>query len=114
MLDKKIAEVHSENCYISEITIAELKFGAENSAYPAKNKSVINKFISGFHIMPIYTSLDAYAAEKARLRKAGNIIDEFDLLIGVTAVVNELILVTNNETHFRRIRNIRIENWIKK
>jgi tRNA(fMet)-specific endonuclease VapC len=40
-------------------------------------------------------------------------VDDFDLLIGSTAIANEMILVTNNEKHFSRLSNIQIENWIK-
>jgi tRNA(fMet)-specific endonuclease VapC len=67
-----------------------------------------------FQILPIFSSLDLYAIEKARLRKCGQVIDEFDLLIGVSSITNEMILVTNNESHFSRINNIKIENWVKK
>ena len=51
--------------------------------------------------------------KKPKLRKSGKTIDDFDLLIGVSAVVNKLILVTNNESHFDRIEGIDIENWTK-
>jgi tRNA(fMet)-specific endonuclease VapC len=57
--------------------------------------------------------LDFYAEEKARLMKSGNLIDDFDLLIGSTAVVHEMTMVTNNETHFERINGIKIKNWVK-
>lgn len=33
-LDKMVKKVGLENCYISEITVAELRFGAENSNDP--------------------------------------------------------------------------------
>jgi len=39
-------------------------------------------------------------------------IDDFDLLIGVTAVANNLILVTDNEKHLKRISKLKVENWI--
>jgi len=45
-----------------------------------------------------------YAKEKARLQKAGTPVDDFDLLISVTAVMHKLIMVTNNTNHFKRIR----------
>ena len=48
------------------------------------------------------------------LRKNGNIIDDIDLLIAGIAIDNDLVLVTNNESHFRRIPGLRIENWAKK
>jgi tRNA(fMet)-specific endonuclease VapC len=55
--------------------------------------------------------LDTYATEKARLRKAGNVIDDFDLLIGSTAVTFDMKMITNNTNHFSRINNIQLEDW---
>ena len=38
--------------------------------------------------------------------------DEFDLLIGVTALVNQLTLVTENTKDFKNFENLTIENWV--
>ncbi len=110
-LDKKINKIGSENCYISEITLAELKFGAENSERKSKNKEALEIFLNGITIIPIYNSLDFYASEKARLRKKGITVDDFDLLIGASAVSNNMTLVTNNLKHFKRIKKIEIQDW---
>jgi tRNA(fMet)-specific endonuclease VapC len=107
----KFNKIPSENLFISEITLAELKFGVENSERPEKNRKVLEDFLTGVQILPIFNALDFYAQEKARLRKMGTPIDEFDLLIGVTSVVNNLIMVTNNTNHFNRISNIQLEDW---
>ena len=58
-------------------------------------------------------SLDLYASEKARLKKIGKIVDDFDLLIGVTSISNKMTLVTNNLKHFERLNDILIEDWTK-
>lgn len=42
----------------------------------------------------------------------GQSIEDFDLLIGCTAVSDNLIMVTNNAKHYSRIKDIRIENWV--
>jgi tRNA(fMet)-specific endonuclease VapC len=110
-LATKFNKIPSENLFISEITLAELKFGVENSERPVKNRKVLEDFLTGVQILPIFNALDFYAQEKARLRKAGTPIDEFDLLIGTTSVVNNLIMVTNNTNHFKRITNIQLEDW---
>ena len=102
-----------DNCFISEITLAELKYGAQLSEKINENLLSVNEFANRIGILPIFNSLDLYAKEKARLRRIGNLIDDFDLLIGCSAIKNGLILVTNNENHFERIENIRMENWIK-
>lgn len=112
-LDTKLATVEYENCFISEITLAELKFGIENSQNPQKNRNALNNFLSGITILPILNCLDIFAKEKTRLRKVGNKIDDFDLLIGSSAVENKMTLVTNNVKHLERIKNIKIEDWTK-
>jgi tRNA(fMet)-specific endonuclease VapC len=111
-LKKKFEKIKLENCAISEITLAELVFGAENSDNPDKNHKLIDKFIRRVTIIPIYDSIYLYGKEKARLRKLGTMISDFDLIIGCTSVEKELTLVTENVHEFERISNIRIENWI--
>lgn len=113
-LHNKIEQAGIENCFISEITVAELKFGAENSSNPTKNRETIDKFLSKFTILPIITSLDIYAKEKTRLRKKGKPLDDFDLLIGATAASNNLTLVTKNISDFDRLDSIKIEDWTSK
>jgi tRNA(fMet)-specific endonuclease VapC len=112
-LVERIEKIGFDNLFISEITVAELKYGAEKSAYPNRNRPVINELVDRFKLLPIYSALDVYAKEKARLKKEGNIVDDLDLLIRATAVVNEMILVTNNEKQFDRLQNIKVENWTK-
>jgi tRNA(fMet)-specific endonuclease VapC len=114
-LNQKLKEIVGyDNCFISEITLAELKYGAELSERVDENLRSVDEFSNKVGILPIFNSLDLYAKQKARLRKMGATIDDFDLLIGCSAIKNSLILVTNNENHFERIENIKIENWIKK
>lgn len=112
-LVEKIERIGFENLFISEVTVAELKYGVEKSATPDKNRPVINELIVKFKQLPIYGALDVYAKEKARLIKAGNTVDDLDLLIGATAIENRMVLVTNNEKHFDRFQNIKLENWTK-
>ena len=112
-LNKKFEKVDTDNCFISEITLAELKFGVENSEKKDKNQKTLDNFLTGVKIVPIFHSLDLYAKEKARLRKAGNPVDDFDLLIGVTSVTHNLTMVTNNTDHFKRIKGIALEDWTK-
>jgi len=113
-LDEIIKEKGRGNCFISEITVVELRYGAENSDNPLKSHKSVDAFVSGLSIIPIFGSIRRYAKEKVRLRKIGKPMhDEFDLLIGVTAIENELTLVTDNIKDFERLDGIIIENWFK-
>ena len=111
-IKEKIEKAGLENSLVSEITIAELKFGAENSQNKEKNKKTIDDFLKKFPIIPIFNSLNIYAKEKARLRKKGQPLDDFDLLIGATAISNDFILITRNVSDFERMDGIEIENWV--
>lgn len=110
-LEAKFDQVTPDDCFISEITLAELKFGVEKSEKPEKNRKVLEQFLTGMQILPIFHSLDLYAKEKARLQRAGTPIDDFDLLIGVTSITHKLTMVTNNINHFERIKGIKLEDW---
>jgi len=113
-LDRHLNRVGVENCCISEITLAELLYGAENSSNVEKNTQIIKDFAKAITIVPIFNALNVYAKEKALLRKAGRMIDDFDLLIGATAVANDMILVTDNEKHLSRLSGLNIENWVER
>ena len=112
-IKEKIKIVGIENCYLSEITIAELKFGAAKSSNFKKHSKEVDLMEELFTVIPIYPCLDKFAQEKTRLQKEGKLIPDFDLLIGVTSVNSELKMVTNNVNHLKRIKNVNIENWIK-
>jgi tRNA(fMet)-specific endonuclease VapC len=53
-IKEKIDAAGLENCFVSEVTIAELKFGAENSQNKEKNRKTIDDFGRKFSIIPIY------------------------------------------------------------
>ena len=89
-LNKKIEQVGKQNCFISDITVAELKYGVENSEAPEKLWHKVESFLNFFTIIPGYNSFDIYVKENAKLRKKGKLIDDFDLLIGSTSTLDEL------------------------
>lgn len=115
-LNNRVHEIGLHNCYISEITIAELLFGAENGL-PDKyqeNMKRARRFELAFsgQTLPTVTGFSIYAREKARLRKSGRSVGEFDLLIGATALRYNLTLVTRNTKDFANLAGIHLENWI--
>jgi tRNA(fMet)-specific endonuclease VapC len=111
-LDEVIKDKKRENFFISEMTVFELRYGAENSDDPEKSHKSVDAFMNGLTIIPIYGCIKKYAKEKVRLKKIGKPMhDEFDLIIGVTAVTHKLILVTDNTKHFVNIKGLTLENW---
>ncbi|MET4141175.1 hypothetical protein [Pedobacter sp. UYP1] len=66
-----IREKGRKNFFISEITVVELRFGAENSDNPEKAHKAVDDFVNGLSIIPIIGSIKRYTKEKVRLRKMG-------------------------------------------
>jgi tRNA(fMet)-specific endonuclease VapC len=110
---EKIKEVGVSNCYISEVSIAELRFGVECSepGLLEEKRKRLSSFLVYLQIIPFSEAIDLYALEKARLRHEGELISDFDLLIGATAVQQNLKMVTNNFKHLSKIRGITLEDW---
>jgi len=99
-----------QNCLISEITIAELYYGAIKSEN-SKHLDDIEIIESLFQIVPLYPSFLDYAKIRHHLTSTGLGIDTFDMLIGASAVQGNYILITHNKKHFSRISNLQIEDW---
>ncbi len=114
---EKIKEVGAENCYISEITVAELKFGEEimHRKGLAGTKHAINDFIADIKVLPISRAIDLFAQEKAKLQIIGKPNgSDFDLLIACTSIAYGMTMVTENIKHFENVEGVNIENWIKR
>lgn len=109
---KALSKVGWNNCFISEITVAELVYGAECSSHVAENKSIVEDLCNHFQIVPISSTINEFARQKAILRKEGKLIEDSDLWIGVAAVVKNMTMVTENTKHLSRIEGIQIANWL--
>ena len=114
-VNQAIARVGSNNCHISELTAMELKYGAELlfQRDGIDQRDQLNEMLNSVDVLPIDNAIDMAASEKARLRLKGTPIDDdFDLLIGCTAVANDMTMVTENTKDFKNLTGIKLENWI--
>ena len=57
------------------------------------------------------SSITASCQIYSTLKKSGNLIDDIDILIAGIALSNNLVMVTDNTSHFGRIENLKVENW---
>jgi tRNA(fMet)-specific endonuclease VapC len=100
---------------ISVVSYGELVFGAQRSEYVSRNMATVHKIANLFPIIDVTKSImETYAEIKALLFTKGHPIDDMDLIIASTALVNNYTLVTNNERHFTGISGLKIANWSKK
>jgi len=111
-INKKIKKIDDERIFISSISVAELYFGAFNSAKKEENKRLIDELLEKINVVHFDESAaECFGEIKYLLKSQGNIISDSDLFIAAAAISNNLVLVTNNERHFERIDNLEITNW---
>jgi tRNA(fMet)-specific endonuclease VapC len=110
ILESKFDVLDNSNLFLSEITIAELRFGAERGNRKTEQHRIIDWMCKQYTVLPITDAIRLFAVEKARLYSIGMKVDDFDLLIGATAVYHKLVLVTNNTKHFERMQSLKVEN----
>lgn len=98
---------------MSTVTLAELWFGARKSSRPLRTRTSVDAFLRPFEVLVFdRQSADAYAEIRFDLERAGRPIGERDLLIAAIARPRGLTVVTHNLGEFRRVRGLRVEDWV--
>jgi len=97
---------------LSVITFGELWYGAEKSAQRAAALERLRELAQLLPVLPLpEATADAYGKTRAELESKGLMIGNNDLWIASHAVAAGMVLVTNSEREFRRVRGLKIENW---
>lgn len=110
---KKVEQVRADSLRTTIITLAELKYGAYYSLKVIENLESISKFLKKVKVLSLdYDATERFGKIKAELRRSGQVIQDFDLLIASITLSNAGVLVTNNVEHFKRISDLKYENWL--
>ena len=105
-------ESHSESIAISEVVLAELRYGADKHQNRTQEiHELINTFITHLDVVPWAASAE-YGKLLADLERAGTPIGNLDTLIAAHAICLDCVLVTNNLQHFSRVPDLTLENWV--
>jgi tRNA(fMet)-specific endonuclease VapC len=97
----------------SIIVAAELRYGV------AKGGSTIlavrvDQLLEAIEVLPLETKADQhYGQIRAQLEKTGISIGGNDLLIAAHALAIDAVLVTDNVKEFKRVKGLRVENWLR-
>ena len=112
---KKLATVAVGAVGISSIVLAELWYGVAHSAKRTHNEQALAEFVEYVSISDWpQQAAPEYGRIRSQLRNKGTPIGAMDLLIAVHALTLGATLVTDNITEFRRVSNLKVENWIKR
>jgi tRNA(fMet)-specific endonuclease VapC len=120
---EKFKSLQIEDCCISAITYADLKYWvaknkrlhtlSKNQGEPKIGEQVINNFVSHLEVIEFGTYAgDIYGKIRDTVFATGAVVEHADLLIAAHALSLDSILVTNNIKDFKSIPDIKLENWL--
>ena len=108
----KIAELGEDTVATSIIVAAELRYGAAKKG-SQRLAAQLETILAALEVIPLEAPADAtYGATRVALEAAGTPIGANDLLIAAQSLALDMVLVTNNEREFGRVRGLKIENWL--
>jgi tRNA(fMet)-specific endonuclease VapC len=98
---------------ISSITLAEMHYGVARSTRPARHAVLLAQFCAPLIILPFDSqAAEVYGQVRTALEREGTPIGPLDTLIAAHALSLGVALITNNEREFRRVADLRVENWL--
>ena len=109
---QKLQEVDPSDVCVSSVTYAELVHGVEKSAAVDKNRLALFMLLANIEILDFdANAAESYGKIRADLEKNGTPIGPLDMMIAGHARSLGYIVVTNNVKEFKRVRDLKIENW---
>ena len=111
-LIERFEKLRAGEAAISIITYGELIYGAEKSNRGTFALQRIRELVAFLPVLPLPSAAgDCYGKIRAELEMKGEMIGNNDLWIAAHAIASGLILITNDEAEFGRIRGLKIQNW---
>ena len=96
------------------ISVAELMHGAQRSQHRDDNLARLEVLLSALIVLPFDEAAGRrFGILKAELEAKGEPLDNLDLQIASIAIENDMPLLTNNTSHFKRVSGLRLINWLK-
>lgn len=109
---QRIVEEGDDSVMTSVIVASELRYGCAKSGSKRLRKAV-EDLLGEIEVTPFDVPADAeYGLIRSELEAAGTPIGGNDMLIAAHARAIGAVVVTGNVGEFRRVRNLKVENWL--
>ena len=109
---QRLSRTAGEEVALSVVTAFELEIGALRAQGRGYSEA-IRRFLREFSVLPLEDSArEVYGRLRTGLERRGERIGAHDMLIAAHAIVLGATLVTNNERELKRVKGLRIENWV--
>lgn len=107
----RLKELRPQGLALSIVSLAELYEGVQYSRDPDRSQQALDAFLEDVSVLGIDEEIcQLFGRERGRLRKAGQLIGDFDLSIAATGLHYGLTVLTNNRQHFERVAGLQIES----
>src|SRR5712691_8120906 len=108
---RRLTELQPQGLALSVVSAAELWEGAYFSRDPKRSQETLEAFLSGLEVLGLDEEIcKRFGQLRGSMRKRGQTIGDFYLLIAATALHHNLTLLTNNRKHFEGIAGLEIES----
>jgi tRNA(fMet)-specific endonuclease VapC len=108
---RRLKELEPQGLGLSVVSAAELWEGAYFSRDPKRSQETLEGFLSGVDILGLDEEIcKRFGQLRGSMRKRGQTIGDFDLLIATKALRHNLTLLTNNRKHFESIAGLEIQS----
>src|SRR5262245_24883724 len=109
---QRLRTMRPDDVCVSAVTLSELDYGACRSSDPERNRLLTAEFMTPIDVVS-YDDACAphYGLIRALLESKGTPIGPLDTMIAAHALTLNATLVTNNAREFRRVPDLRVENW---
>jgi tRNA(fMet)-specific endonuclease VapC len=105
----RLARLAGSRIYVSYVTAGEVYERAFVYANPQAHLVSFRQFLSAYRLLTLTDPIvERFAEVRAHLRRRGDLIPDFDLLVGATALVHDLTVLTSNLRDFRRIPELKL------
>ena len=109
---RRIAKVGEGAICTSIIVAAEWRYGAAKSG-SARLRKAVEDLLGEIEVLPFDVPADGdYGDIRASLEIVGTPIGSNDLLIAAHARAVGAIIVTANTEEFKRVKGVKVENWL--
>ena len=110
---QRITDDPENEVLTSIIAACELRFGVLKKG-SLRLAARIDELFAGTRVAPLDVGADqVYAAIRADLERRGRPIGQNDMLIAAHALALNAVLVTDNVREFKRVKGLRIKNWLR-
>lgn len=114
-VNQKLLSIPEGDLCTSTMCVGELYYGAAKSQKWAERKAEVDRLRGTLTSIPLQeVVMERFGELKASLETQGERLADADLLIAATALEYNLVLVTGNLKHFRRVQGLKVENWIER